>query len=81
MTDNDVYGGQEVTIIAPYDSTVGATVLAESLPAWLAAGWTVGTPDAPATPQSETQDATSDVAPPADPAATAQQPSAAPKTK
>lgn len=45
---DDVYGGRQVSIVAPYDKSVGATVLEESLPVWLAAGWTVGAPEAPA---------------------------------
>jgi hypothetical protein len=41
------YGNREVTIVAPFDSTVSATVQEESLPVWLANGWRVGAPDSP----------------------------------
>lgn len=44
MTDVD---GREVSIVSPYDKTVGATVLEESVQVWVAQGWTVGTPESP----------------------------------
>lgn len=45
---SEVYGSREVSIVSPFDPTVGATVLEESVPAWLANGWTLGNPEAPA---------------------------------
>lgn len=63
----EVYGSREVSIVSPFDPTVGASVLEESVPAWLAAGWTLGNPEAPA---PENQDA----APQEAPAAEAPQP-------
>jgi hypothetical protein len=53
MTEvSEVYGSREVSIVSPYDPSVGALVLEESVPAWLANGWTLGTPEAPA-PESD----------------------------
>ena len=38
---------REVTIVSPFDSTVGAVIMEESISVWEAQGWRVGTPDAP----------------------------------